>query len=315
MRPLVFRKGDMVLKQILPNVKDQRGKWAPNYEEPYMVKQAFSRGALILTDAEGKMFQGVEARYQKIEKATFALIIMTKRLRPYFQSHIVVVKTNLPIKQILRKLDLVGRINSTLLLIKEDILRPRCWKISSTNYLPSKKPIRQKNTSENGESNQKVNEAGIIFEGPEGVLIEQSLHFNFKTSNNQVEYEVLLAGMRLAEELGAKVLITKSDSQLVKDPQLAKCWNRAKSQAATFEKFTLIHVLQEQNERADLLSSWIVIQETLSWLTIEATKVLCVDKQSSWMDPSSILAKRLGTNRPQKGQKTQKKSIEILVNC
>ncbi|RDX84138.1 hypothetical protein CR513_34863, partial [Mucuna pruriens] len=44
----------MVLKRVLPNLKDQRGKWAPNYEGPYVVKQAFSRGALILTNAEGQ---------------------------------------------------------------------------------------------------------------------------------------------------------------------------------------------------------------------------------------------------------------------
>ncbi|RDX99196.1 hypothetical protein CR513_17780, partial [Mucuna pruriens] len=44
----------MVLKRILPNVKDPRGKWAPNYEGPYVVRQAFIGGALILTNAEGQ---------------------------------------------------------------------------------------------------------------------------------------------------------------------------------------------------------------------------------------------------------------------
>ncbi|RDX93541.1 Retrovirus-related Pol polyprotein, partial [Mucuna pruriens] len=53
-KPRVFQKGDMVLKRVLPNIKDQRGKWAPNYEGPYVVKQAFSGGALILTNAEGQ---------------------------------------------------------------------------------------------------------------------------------------------------------------------------------------------------------------------------------------------------------------------
>ncbi|RDX63353.1 hypothetical protein CR513_58227, partial [Mucuna pruriens] len=33
----------MVLKKILPNAKDQRGKWAPNYEGPYVVKYTFHR--------------------------------------------------------------------------------------------------------------------------------------------------------------------------------------------------------------------------------------------------------------------------------
>ncbi|RDX70257.1 hypothetical protein CR513_50524, partial [Mucuna pruriens] len=53
-KPHRFKEGDMVLKKILPNIKDQRGKWAPNYEGPYVVKHAFSSGALILTDAEGR---------------------------------------------------------------------------------------------------------------------------------------------------------------------------------------------------------------------------------------------------------------------
>ncbi|RDY03003.1 hypothetical protein CR513_13465, partial [Mucuna pruriens] len=46
---------------------------------------------------------------------------------------------------------------------------------------------------------------------------------NFKASNNQAEYEVLLVRMRLAGEVGAKVLVAKSDSHLVtKDHQEAK---------------------------------------------------------------------------------------------
>ncbi|RDX85144.1 hypothetical protein CR513_33701, partial [Mucuna pruriens] len=53
-RPHTFKKGDMVLKKILPIAKDQRGKCAPNYEGPFVVKHTFSRGALILIDAEGQ---------------------------------------------------------------------------------------------------------------------------------------------------------------------------------------------------------------------------------------------------------------------
>ncbi|RDX85760.1 hypothetical protein CR513_32999, partial [Mucuna pruriens] len=41
-RPHVFKEGDLVLRKILPNTRDQRGKWAPNNEGPYMVKHVFS---------------------------------------------------------------------------------------------------------------------------------------------------------------------------------------------------------------------------------------------------------------------------------
>ena len=41
-----------MLKKILPNQQDQRRKWAPNWDGPYVVKRAFSGGALILTEMD-----------------------------------------------------------------------------------------------------------------------------------------------------------------------------------------------------------------------------------------------------------------------
>jgi len=61
----------------------------------------------------------------------------------------------------------------------------------------------------------KGSEAGIILEGPGDILIEQPLRFEFKASNNQAEYEALIAGMNLAAEMGAENLRAKSDSQLI----------------------------------------------------------------------------------------------------
>ena len=65
--------------------------------------------------------------------------------------------------------------------------------------------------SVDGSSNQQGSGAGVILEGPNGVLIEQSLRFAFKASNNQAEYEALIAGILLAKEMGARVLMAKSD--------------------------------------------------------------------------------------------------------
>ncbi|RDX85185.1 hypothetical protein CR513_33681, partial [Mucuna pruriens] len=53
-RPRVFKEGDLVLKKMLPNTRDQRGKWAPNYKGPHVVIHAFSGGALMLVDSEGQ---------------------------------------------------------------------------------------------------------------------------------------------------------------------------------------------------------------------------------------------------------------------
>ncbi|KAI5431687.1 hypothetical protein KIW84_035740 [Lathyrus oleraceus] len=55
-KPRVFREGDLVLKKVLSFAPDSRGKWTPNYEGPYVVKRAFSGGALILTTMDGEDF-------------------------------------------------------------------------------------------------------------------------------------------------------------------------------------------------------------------------------------------------------------------
>ncbi|KAI5433228.1 hypothetical protein KIW84_020491 [Lathyrus oleraceus] len=55
-KPRVFREGDLVLKKVLSFAPDSRGKWTPNYEGPYIVKRAFSGGALTLTTMDGKDF-------------------------------------------------------------------------------------------------------------------------------------------------------------------------------------------------------------------------------------------------------------------
>ena len=45
-----------MLKRIPQNQQDPRGKWSPNSEGPYVVKKAFSGGALILVEMDGKEF-------------------------------------------------------------------------------------------------------------------------------------------------------------------------------------------------------------------------------------------------------------------
>uniref|UniRef100_A0A151UHE1 Integrase zinc-binding domain-containing protein n=1 Tax=Cajanus cajan TaxID=3821 RepID=A0A151UHE1_CAJCA len=48
------KEGDLVLRKLLPAQKDKIGKWRPNYEGPYVVKRAFSGGALILSNMDGE---------------------------------------------------------------------------------------------------------------------------------------------------------------------------------------------------------------------------------------------------------------------
>jgi len=56
-----------------------------------------------------KVLQGPEVRYQALEKAALAVVFSARRLRPYFQSFTVVVMTDLPIRKVLQKPDVAGR--------------------------------------------------------------------------------------------------------------------------------------------------------------------------------------------------------------
>jgi hypothetical protein len=48
-RPRGFHKRDLVLKKVLPLRGEDQSKYASNYEGPYVVKKAFSGGALLLS--------------------------------------------------------------------------------------------------------------------------------------------------------------------------------------------------------------------------------------------------------------------------
>lgn len=56
-----------------------------------------------------KLIQGVELRYSEIEKTCLALMMTVWRLRPYFLSHQVIVCANFPLKQVLSRPDMSGR--------------------------------------------------------------------------------------------------------------------------------------------------------------------------------------------------------------
>ena len=55
-RPRVFEEGDVVLKKNNQATPDHKGKFAPTYEGPYVVKKAYSGGALILANMDGHDF-------------------------------------------------------------------------------------------------------------------------------------------------------------------------------------------------------------------------------------------------------------------
>ena len=48
-----YQVGNLVIERIILTQGDPRGKWTPTYEGPFVVKNIFLGGAMILTTMDG----------------------------------------------------------------------------------------------------------------------------------------------------------------------------------------------------------------------------------------------------------------------
>ena len=64
-------------------------------------------------------------------------------------------------------------------------------------------------------SNKQAGGSGVILNSSEGDRIECMICLDFPTTNNEVEYEALIAGLDLARAARAKNLVIYCDSQVV----------------------------------------------------------------------------------------------------
>ena len=55
-------------------------------------------------------FQGIEAKYPRIEKTAFSLIMASRKLRPYFQAHTIMEMTDQSIRKAMSKPNVTGHI-------------------------------------------------------------------------------------------------------------------------------------------------------------------------------------------------------------
>ncbi|XP_014506403.1 uncharacterized protein LOC106766164 [Vigna radiata var. radiata] len=261
-----------------------------------------------------------ETRYQQLEKVVLALVIATRRLRLYLQGNQVVVRTDHPISKILRKPDLAGRMIGWSIELSEFGLRyePR-GSVKGQHLADFAAELPGSDTNRHswvlyvdGSSGYRGGGAGIVLEGPNGVAIEQALIFRFKVSNNQAEYEALIAGLELARDLGVKVLQCKTDSQLVeghmndtfqiKDNQLLKYFHKAKQLVSYFESLEVQHILRNENHRADRLSKLTtgkekgqlssLVRQIIFKPTVDCLHISSTADRDDWRREITLLIKR-----------------------
>ena len=166
-----------------------------------------------------------------MEKLILALVTAARKLRPYFQAHTIEVPTEYPMKQVLHKPETSGRLMKWAIELSEfDIqYKPKTaikgqvladFVMEFTSAEPAKNAQIVTNLSiwklsVDGTSNAQGSGAGLILTSAEGIDIEYALRFGFQASNNEAEYEAVIAGLNLAHSLEVDQLEVCSDSQLV----------------------------------------------------------------------------------------------------
>ncbi|KAK2996456.1 hypothetical protein RJ639_026572 [Escallonia herrerae] len=165
----------------------------------YLAVAESAVSAVLIREQDGRQFpiyyvskvlQGAEQRYPNAEKLAFALLFVARKLRPYFQSHTIIVLTDKPLRRILHKPDLSSRLVPWSIELGEfDIhYRPRpsikgqaladfvvecTFPIEEEEPLPSAQPEQFAWTLfVDVSSNASGSGAGLILNGPDGLTTE-----------------------------------------------------------------------------------------------------------------------------------------------
>jgi ribonuclease HI len=106
--------------------------------------------------------------------------------------------------------------------------------------------------------------AGLLFISPLGKHLRYVLRLHFSTTNNVVEYEALVNGLRIAIELGVRRLDARGDSQLViyqvmknshyRDWKMEAYCDEVRRLEDKFYGLELNHIARRYNETADELA-------------------------------------------------------------
>nr|GEU89507.1 reverse transcriptase domain-containing protein [Tanacetum cinerariifolium] len=200
-------------------------------------KEAIS--AVLMTERDEKQvpiyfvsraLQGPEINYTLMKKLILALVSANKRLKRYFQAHTIVVITDQPIKQLLSNPEVTGRLLKWRFKLGEHDIqyRPRTSVKGQilADFIVERLEDDTPDTSmedmkelpdlyilfTDGSSCIDSSGAGLIITNPKGMESTYALRFRFNATNNEAGYEALIAGLRIAGQMGGKINRQKRDT-------------------------------------------------------------------------------------------------------
>nr|XP_017217204.1 PREDICTED: uncharacterized protein LOC108194776 [Daucus carota subsp. sativus] len=262
----------------------------------YLSAGPLAVGAALIREEAGQqkpvyyvsqVLKDAETRYPNLEKFAFALITASRKLRHYFQGREIRIVTDQPLRKIIHKPDISGRLVNWAIELSQFSLTflPRTAvkaQVLADFVVECNFPENQSTPMEtepetpvepnpeswilhvDGSSTTERSGAGLILKSPDGFTIKTAISFGFAATNTQAEYEALLAGLKLVRTLSIRNLTIYSDSQIVvrqtngeylaKDPILTKYQALVKSYLTLIPGCRILQVNREENAEADNLS-------------------------------------------------------------
>jgi hypothetical protein len=172
----------------------------------YLIQRPVSNVSEVMADAK--------TRYTQPQKLLYALLIMSRKLRHYFQAHKIVVPSSFPLGEIIRNRDANGRIVKWSVelgefeiefcpsqAIKSQILAGFVSKWTEIQMPPPKERPKHWIMYFDGALNLEGTGAGVLFISPHGEQLKYILQIRYKASNNDTEYDALIHGLRIAVSL------------------------------------------------------------------------------------------------------------------
>ncbi|GKC22768.1 reverse transcriptase domain-containing protein, partial [Tanacetum coccineum] len=168
-------------------------------------------------------------------------------------THPIKVITDQPVKQILNKPEASGK-------LAKYAVKLGAYNITLTKDESSEEWI----FFTDGASSLKGTGACLVLIDPAGTEYTYAIRLNFTSTNNEAEYEALLAGLQITEKMKVQVLKVTVDSKLVacqsngefvaSSDGMAKYLAKAKELSVLFKKFSIENVPRNLNQKADVLS-------------------------------------------------------------
>ncbi|KAK8928297.1 hypothetical protein KSP39_PZI017417 [Platanthera zijinensis] len=226
-----------------------------------------------------RILKKAELRYPILEKLAYALVISARKLRPYFQAHSIRVITDHPLRKVLEGVEHSGRLAKWSIELSEfDIsfvprlsIKAQAVADFLADYVTEAeaeepKPQEAWKMVVDGASGRHSLGGGVVLVSPQGVTIEQAVTFHFPVTNNQAEYEAVIAGLRLAKELEIQDVEAFTDSMVVasqirgefeaREPTLARYLSKVRAIIGGFRSFSIRHVPREESAAADRLAKF-----------------------------------------------------------